>query len=218
MATSTNKLALTKPAGTDPMLHTPLNNNWETLDDVVPTKVCTSSTRPVAPFLGQLIYETDTDRLLIWDGTKWQILTNKPRCEVELTAAETFDQNGKIIPWDAETVDTDGFWAVTPNPTRLTIPTGLSGVYMVACSYRTLTIAADQAGQDCAIYKNGTRTFGTKTLTTNNDHEPAIQVVIIDHNGNAGDYYEMWLDTNEGVTFTLESVSKLTRMNIQYLF
>jgi hypothetical protein len=33
--------------------------------------VCTSSTRPTAPFEGQMIYETDTDRVLIWNNSAW---------------------------------------------------------------------------------------------------------------------------------------------------
>ncbi len=34
--------------------------------------VCTSSTRPVNPYEGQMIYETDTDRILVWDGSVWE--------------------------------------------------------------------------------------------------------------------------------------------------
>lgn len=33
--------------------------------------VCTSSTRPASPYVGQLIYETDTGRNLFWDGSNW---------------------------------------------------------------------------------------------------------------------------------------------------
>lgn len=33
--------------------------------------VCTSSTRPASPFEGQVIYETDTDKVLVYDGTNW---------------------------------------------------------------------------------------------------------------------------------------------------
>jgi hypothetical protein len=33
--------------------------------------VCTSSTRPSAPFEGQMIYETDTDRVLVWNNSAW---------------------------------------------------------------------------------------------------------------------------------------------------
>lgn len=35
--------------------------------------VCTSSTRPTAPYEGQQIYETDTDKMLVWNGTAWVI-------------------------------------------------------------------------------------------------------------------------------------------------
>ena len=33
--------------------------------------VCTSSTRPASPFEGQYIYETDTNRTLVYDGGAW---------------------------------------------------------------------------------------------------------------------------------------------------
>jgi hypothetical protein len=33
--------------------------------------VCTSSTRPSSPFIGQLIYETDTSRLVAYNGSAW---------------------------------------------------------------------------------------------------------------------------------------------------
>lgn len=35
--------------------------------------VCTFSTRPATPFEGQVIYETDTDRLMVYNGTEWRI-------------------------------------------------------------------------------------------------------------------------------------------------
>lgn len=34
--------------------------------------VCTSSTRPVTPYDGQTIYETDTDKLFVWNGSIWK--------------------------------------------------------------------------------------------------------------------------------------------------
>jgi hypothetical protein len=33
--------------------------------------VCTSTTRPASPYEGQVIYETDTDKVLVWNGTAW---------------------------------------------------------------------------------------------------------------------------------------------------
>ena len=39
---------------------------------IVKPGVCTSSTRPASPFEGQMIYETDTDVLAIWNGSAWR--------------------------------------------------------------------------------------------------------------------------------------------------
>lgn len=35
--------------------------------------VCTSTTRPASPYTGQCIYETDTNRLYVWNGSAWVI-------------------------------------------------------------------------------------------------------------------------------------------------
>jgi hypothetical protein len=35
------------------------------------TGVCTSTTRPTAPYEGQHIYETDTDFEFVWNGSAW---------------------------------------------------------------------------------------------------------------------------------------------------
>ena len=36
--------------------------------------VCTSSTRPTAPYEGQMIYETDTDMVALWNGSAWRYI------------------------------------------------------------------------------------------------------------------------------------------------
>lgn len=33
--------------------------------------ICTSTTRPTTPYEGQVIYETDTNRTLVWDNAAW---------------------------------------------------------------------------------------------------------------------------------------------------
>lgn len=38
--------------------------------------VCTSSTRPTNPFEGQLIYETDTNRTLVYDNSAWLVVAD----------------------------------------------------------------------------------------------------------------------------------------------
>lgn len=38
--------------------------------------VCTSTTRPTAPYEGQMIYETDTNRVLVWDNAAWVMIAD----------------------------------------------------------------------------------------------------------------------------------------------
>ena len=42
---------------------------------IVRPGVCTSATRPASPFDGQVIYETDTDKTLVWNGSGWVFLS-----------------------------------------------------------------------------------------------------------------------------------------------
>jgi hypothetical protein len=42
---------------------------------IVRPGVCTSSTRPASPYDGQVIYETDTDKTLVWNGSAWVYLS-----------------------------------------------------------------------------------------------------------------------------------------------
>jgi hypothetical protein len=42
---------------------------------IVKPGVCTSSTRPASPYDGQVIYETDTDNTLVYNGTGWVFLS-----------------------------------------------------------------------------------------------------------------------------------------------
>ena len=55
--------------------------------------VCTSTTRPTAPYEGQHIYETDTDLVYLWNGTAWvetvSALTKAPRGILALTTRTT---------------------------------------------------------------------------------------------------------------------------------
>lgn len=37
--------------------------------------VCTSTTRPTVPYEGQMIYETDTDYVQIWNGSAWKVIS-----------------------------------------------------------------------------------------------------------------------------------------------
>lgn len=58
-------------------------------DTIIKPGVCTSTTRPASPYDGQVIYETDTDRCLVWNNTGWVQLStgtaNPPGLELVKT-------------------------------------------------------------------------------------------------------------------------------------
>ena len=60
---------------------------------IVKPGVCTSSTRPASPYDGQVIYETDTDKTLVWNGSGWVMLAtgtaNAPGLELVATGSGT---------------------------------------------------------------------------------------------------------------------------------
>ena len=66
MVTTTSKLALNKPDTTDLVDIAVLNQNADKIDSAIGATVCTSSTRPVSPWNGQVIIETDTLNQRIW--------------------------------------------------------------------------------------------------------------------------------------------------------
>lgn len=72
-STSTTRYGLNKPT---PTTAEPVNsgtNLWAAMDIIdanLGYVVCTSSTRP-ATVSGKVIYETDTNRVLVWNGSAW---------------------------------------------------------------------------------------------------------------------------------------------------
>ena len=51
--------------------------------------VCTSTTRPSAPYTGQLIFETDTFAMKFWNGSSWQGAISAPSGTVDMFAGST---------------------------------------------------------------------------------------------------------------------------------
>ena len=56
--------------------------------------VCTSTTRPASPYAGQMIYETDTNRVVVYKGTSWVYIadTDTPG-GLELIKTQTISGN-----------------------------------------------------------------------------------------------------------------------------
>jgi hypothetical protein len=66
---------------------------------VIKPGVCTSSTRPTAPYVGQLVFETDTNRLVVFTASGWvyQTATGAPGL-VHITSASFTSATSVSLP------------------------------------------------------------------------------------------------------------------------
>lgn len=81
MATTTSRLGLTKPDSTDLVDIDVLNANANKLDAAAGSTVCTSTTRPPAPYSGQKIFETDTKKEYVYAGG-WYLINDVQRANI----------------------------------------------------------------------------------------------------------------------------------------
>lgn len=101
-------------------------------------QVTTSGARPSPATEGMLIYETDTDAVVVYTGSAWvevAISTTAGRtgCTIRKTGNTSVGNVANaLITWTAEDYDSDGFIAVSSS--TVTIPAGLGGLYAVSCS------------------------------------------------------------------------------------
>lgn len=74
MSTTSQRMGLKIPDGSDPFLRTDFVQNYNTLDSYPGVRICTSTTRPTwgAGQAGMMVMETDTRRNMLWTGTTWR--------------------------------------------------------------------------------------------------------------------------------------------------
>ena len=131
--------------------------------------VCTSSTRPASPFEGQVIFETDTDRLYVYNGTAW-VIPNSPAQNpqgLELVTTATCSSGGTASggvvtigsavssvtvdafssTYDAYKIVVHGGAASTTIGVELTLGTSVTGYSEVRLGYRYDNVGVSAAGQ-----------------------------------------------------------------------
>ena len=133
--------------------------------------------------------------LKYWDGTAWvPVPANppapQPRVELDYTNATPLplpNATHVIIPWDTEMSDIYGMHDNAVNPTRVTIPSGLDGVWLVTASLWYASNATN--ARYTRILKNGIAIWeeiragtagGVATIVT-----MSVPLVLV-----AGDYIE----------------------------
>lgn len=107
MSTTTSRLGLRRPDGTDNISRAlDLNDNWNILDSAIGATDCLSTARPASPKPGMVIRETDTARLLVRNtaNTAWVVVSGVPI--VNNTSDITAPTNGQVV-WSFTGF---GFW------------------------------------------------------------------------------------------------------------
>lgn len=116
---------------------------------------------------------------------------------------------GAVVGWDSETYDLGGWHESVTNPSRLTVPSGVSLVSIVGEIHLNNVTAGNQA--QIAIIKNGSAIdtdvgMPVQTAAPNNTTRriniasPVLQV-------SPGDYFEMHLTVNADSSVTVEATS-----------
>lgn len=138
------------------------------------TGVCTSATRPAAPYEGQVIYETDTDKAYVYSGSAWGQLGltfSPPACRVYSSVnIATVNATDKLLPFDTESYDPTGMHSTSSNTSRITI--AVPGLYVVtgqaqfqanATGFRQLGIVINNFGGFYNFVNMPANTTGTNT-------------------------------------------------------
>lgn len=123
---------------------------------------------------------------------------------------------GTAITFDAEEFDTDGYHSTSTNTSRITIPSGKDGKFLLVAN---LTYAADATGSRyIAFYKNGSRVAAVLRMnaateagaTTWMGGTALVSAV-------AGDYFEVYGFQKSGASLNVTNTQDGTRFGCYYL-
>lgn len=67
--------------------------------------VCTSTTRPTAPYTGQIIFQTDDGQMLVWNGTAWASLNPTANRNIIINGDMRINQRGSSYTSVGYTLD-----------------------------------------------------------------------------------------------------------------
>jgi hypothetical protein len=111
-----------------------------------------------------------------------------------------------LVSWDVENFDTDAFHDNSTNNSRITIPSGKGGKYLLSGGLR-FTSGSAAGNRAATLYKNGTDLnyifFQPPTTTTNDNLQPFSFVVSLA----AADYLQLYAYQNSGTTLNLDNLS-----------
>ena len=94
------------------------------------------------------------------------------------------------IDWDTATVNADGMWEGVTNPSRITVPAGVSRVSLEAM-FEAVNATADAGDIFIHLYKNGVYDRMTRWHASKDNVSSIIQLTAADEPVVQGDYFEV---------------------------
>jgi hypothetical protein len=120
-----------------------------------------------------------------------------------------------LMTFNSELWDSDGFHSTSTNTSRMTIPTGLGGKYLMTASIVWGDRNATGA-RIMQIQKNGgTYFFGLQQIPSSTVYMGNSMSVVVE--GVAGDYFEVLVNQNSGSTLATGSGANDQFVQISYL-
>lgn len=110
--------------------------------------VCTSTTRPASPYDGQMIYETDTNLVRIWNGSAWKTLSYSDYTNGTILQTVNATYSTQTSVASSTYVDTGLSASITPISTSSKIlitvaQNGMAKVGNVYCAVKILRNSTD---------------------------------------------------------------------------
>jgi hypothetical protein len=117
----------------------------------------------------------------------------------------------EAVSFTTEYRDDSGFWSISPNPTRITIPSGAEGWYVVAGNVYWSGI--NGLGRRGLIYLNGVEVAGQSVVADADHNDPRNSATLIRYL-NVGDYLEWVMSENFGGTVDIFASASLSAVRI----
>jgi len=121
-------------------------------------------------------------------------------CSVKRAANKTLTNSTTTkVDWDSENFDTNAFHDNSTNNTRLTVPTGQGGYYLI--TWNAVFEANVTGYRTSQIKKNNSTILGTGVITGLTTYSPAQNQLVL--NLADGDYIELEVFQNSGTSIRL---------------
>jgi len=133
--------------------------------------VCTSTTRPASPFDGQVIYETDTDRIAVYDSSSWVYKTRS-------AANEGLTFIGKTTFSAVSSVNVDNVFSSSYENYKIIINLSSAGSQITGMRMRTTTTT-----ETGSVYCAQLRLWGNDGGNSRTDKAPGTSWDICWHHG-----------------------------------